>query len=224
MFKINIFFYGYKSSFRFFFRGVGKKKIFINHKIFFLPFLLLVPIFRFGGFLPKSIFFNRLISRLERYRLLYKIRFLAFFFALHKNGKKLKAELLMISIILLIRSKLKCRHPFAIINISFDILEPYYYLRRFRRSGRVFLIPAPVVKRKRSFFAIGFLIKSIEIQRKVSSDNLCELFSNEIILLFNRRTRNNCQSLKMKRDFIMEVFSRRFSCRFLRINVGKIIF
>ena len=199
-----------------------KKKLLLKkkNKTIIWPFVLLCPAFEIGLVLRLN---NRTLTRLRFNKLTYKLRFYAFFAALHKNGKKNKAELLMISIILILRSHLKCRHPFLLIYIIFKLLEPFFFLRRFKRFGQVFFIPVPAVKRKRSFLAMKFFFSSIKIQRKASFKTLSELISNEIILLFSVQLRENALSLQLKRDFIKEVFAHRFSCRFLRVNVGKVI-
>lgn len=172
--------------------------------------------------LISRIFHDKLLLRLKRHLISYRVRFFAFLSCLHHKGNKTRAELFMVAILLIIKSKVKCSHVFSLVNICFDILEPFFFIRNFRRYGQVCLIPVTAVRRKRCFLAMHFLVSSAVEQRKVTSKSMIELIANEMIILLKKETRKDASSFKLKRLFIKKAFANRFSCRFLRVNVSKV--
>lgn len=130
-----------------------------NSNKFLLP-TFVVPPFKF---VKNSKVFNFNLQKpfkFERF-ILNRLRFLTLISRFHKNGKRLRSEKFILFLLLLLKCKMKRCFIFGILNFIFDFLEPMFFLKKFKKSGKTLLLPAPAAPKRRAKLALDFIFSSI---------------------------------------------------------------
>lgn len=96
---------------------------------------------------------------------------------------------------------------------AMTVLEPKFFLRTTRKSGRKFFIPCPCRSERRIFYAVKFFVESVRVLAKRDGIGNSVAIMRECI---NILIRKDSDAIRKKVGFIQNVFKYKPARRFLR--------